>query len=161
MIQDEPSSAPYGWTHCLSLPQAALSIADRASDPQVAIDVAATYVLGYRATQSSTPIDPTWAPERPAQSTDGEVVDVVGLEPAAAAATVWHADADQRSRIVGQLVDHAAPHHDAHLAKYTLACLDAARTDPGAAHVFLAAAAHLAAWWHRSDRPSRRPPARR
>jgi hypothetical protein len=57
------------------------------------------------------------------------------------AAAAWHADAEQRTRIVQQLVDHAAPHRDAHLAKYTLACLEAARSDPDAAHLFLAAAA--------------------
>ena len=46
-----------------------------------------------------------------------------------------------------QLVTHAALHGDAHLAKYTLACLDAARDDPGARRLYLAAAAHLAGWW--------------
>ena len=45
----------------------------------------------------------------------------------------------------------AALHHDAHLVKYTLACLDAAGADPDAARLFLAAAAFLSAWWRRAD----------
>jgi hypothetical protein len=148
MLQDEPSNAPYGWSHCLTLPQAALAMADRTSNPQMAIDVAATYVLGFRATQSTTPIDVRWVPDRPSHDRlDG----VIGLDPSVAAATAWHAGPEQRGRVVQQLIDHAAPHHDAHLAKYTLACLDAARADADAAHLYLAAAAYLAAWWHRHD----------
>jgi hypothetical protein len=146
MLQDEPSNAPYGWSHCLTLPQAALAIADRASDPQLAIDVAATYVLGFRATQSTTPIDPTWTPDRPTPDCA-----VIEPPPAIAAGAAWHVGREQRDRIVQQLIDHAAPHPDAHLAKYTLACLDAARSDPDVTHLYLAAAAYLAAWWHRHD----------
>jgi hypothetical protein len=51
------------------------------------------------------------------------------------------------------LATAAAVHHDAHRVKYTLACLEAAGDDPGAAPLYLAAAAHLNAWWeaHRDD----------
>lgn len=45
------------------------------------------------------------------------------------------------------LAAHAAAHPDAHLAKYTLACLEAAAADPEAADLFVAAAAYLARWW--------------
>ena len=37
--------------------------------------------------------------------------------------------------------------HDAHLVKYTLACLDAMAADPPAARLYLAAAATLLAFW--------------
>jgi hypothetical protein len=147
MLQDEPTNAPYGWTHCLTLPQATLAVAHRSSDAQRAIDVAATYVLGYRATQSSGPIDPRWEPDPPSRFVD----EVMYLDPSAAAATAWHAQPHQRARIAQQLVDHAAPHHDAHLAKYTLACFDAATQDPSNGRLYLAAAAYLAAWWHQHD----------
>ncbi len=148
MLQDEPANAPYGWTHCLTLPQAALAVAERASDPQIAIDVAATYVLGFRATQSSGPIDPAWEPDPPATV---DVREIIGSEPSAAAALAWHATGEQRAHITQQLIDHAAPHHDAHLAKYTLACLDAGAHDSADAHLYLAAAAYLAAWWHHHE----------
>ena len=147
MLQDAPASAPYGWTHCLTLPQATLAVAHLASDAQRAIDVAATYVLGYRATQSSGPIDPSWEPSPPRRF----VAEVTRLDPSAAAATAWHAKPDMRAHIIQQLIDHAAPHHDAHLAKYTLACLDAATQDPANERLFLAAAAYLAAWWRQHD----------
>jgi hypothetical protein len=147
MLQDAPANAPYGWTHCLTLPQATLAVAHRASDAQRAIDVAATYVLGYRATQSSGPIDPSWEPDPPSRFVD----EVTQLDPPAAAATAWHATSSRRVDITQRLIDHAAPHHDAHLAKYTLACLDAAAQDPGNERLFLAAAAYLGAWWRQHD----------
>ena len=126
MLQDAPANAPYGWTHCLTLPQATLAVAHRASEPQRAVDVAATYVLGYRATQSSGPIDPSWEPDPPRRFVD----ELTHLDPSVAAATAWHAEPGRRADITQQLIDHAAPHHDAHLAKYTLACIDAATTGP-------------------------------
>jgi hypothetical protein len=147
MLQDEPTNAPYGWTHSLTLPQATLAVAHLASDAQRAIDVAATYVLGYRATQSSGPIDPSWEPDPPSRFVD----EVTHLDPPAAAATAWHATSSRRVDITQRLIDHAAPHHDAHLAKYTLACLDAAAQDPANERLFLAAAAYLASWWRHHD----------
>jgi hypothetical protein len=148
MIQDEPSNAPYGWSHCLPMPQGALAIAHHSSDLRVAVGVAATYVLGFRATQSSNPIDPAWVPARYEHDPVGPAVE---LDPHVAAATALHAGPEQRTRIVQQLIDHAAPHHDAHLAKYTLACLDAGALDGEQTHLYLAAATYLAAWWQRSD----------
>jgi hypothetical protein len=150
MLQDEPTNAPYGWTHCLTLPQATLAVAHRASDAQRAVDVAATYVLGFRATQSSGQIDPRWEPA----PTDRFADEVTHLEPSAAASTAWHAKPEQRGHITQQLIDHAAPHHDAHLAKYTLACIDAGTHDPAHHHLYLAAAAYLAAWWRHREHTS-------
>ncbi len=63
MLQDDPEHAPYGWTHCLTMPQATLDVAHRLPDPVRSIAVAATYVCGFRGTLSTTPIDPTWEPE--------------------------------------------------------------------------------------------------
>src|SRR5689334_20398382 len=51
MLQDAPAAAPYQWTHCLTLPQAALAAVDAGADPERAVAVAATYVLGFRAVQ--------------------------------------------------------------------------------------------------------------
>jgi hypothetical protein len=147
MLQDDPANAPYGWTHCLTLPAAALAIGDRSDNPQRAVDVAATFVLGFRATQSSTAIDSEWAPEPPQRF----VAEVERLDPGTAAAMTWHADTGTRAGIAQRLIDHAATHRDAHLVKYTLACLDAAEHDPSNEHLFLAAAAFLAAWWTEHD----------
>jgi hypothetical protein len=135
MLQDDPASAPYGWTHCLTMPQAVLDLADRGAEPDLAVAVAATYVLGFRSTQGRVAIDPGWTPA-----------------PGSAAHHVWHAPAEELERIIGELAAFGAVHPDAHVAKYTLAGIDAAEADPEAAHLFLAAVAHLHAVWR--DRPT-------
>jgi hypothetical protein len=145
MLQDDPTRAPYGWSHCLSMPQGVLGIADAASDPDAAIAVAATFVLGFRATLGKMDLDPAWRPERPARDHAPFTLD----SPAEAAARVWYAAPDDVPAIVAALATRAAVHADAHLAKYTLACFDAASADPEAALLHLAAAAFLSAWWSR------------
>ncbi len=131
MLQDDPDEAPYGWSHCLTMPHGLLSVAGLARDPQRVLAAGATFVLGFRATQGKVELDPDWRP------TPGE-------DPVARA---WHAGAGERPALAAQLAAHAAAHPDAHLAKYTLACLQLADADPGFAHGYLAAAAHLNAWW--------------
>lgn len=140
MLQDDPANAPYGWSHCLTMPQAALAVTPRTADPRRAVAIAATYVLGFRATQSTTPLDLDWRPGRP--NARGPLLET---ERADAVARAWHTD-DPPS-VERELVTYAAIHHDAHLAKYTLACLHATHADPDAAPLFRAAAAHLAMWW--------------
>jgi hypothetical protein len=143
MLQDTPDAAPYGWSHCLTMPQAVLGLARRgAAGSDQAIAVAATFVLGFRSTQGVVDVDPDCVPA-PVDDTLGALEGT----PADAAAAAWHADVDERSAVVARLASWAAAHEDAHLAKYTLACFDAARDDPPATPLFHAAAAHLNAWW--------------
>ena len=135
MLQDDPRAAPYGWTHCLTMPQAVLVAADHGADPHVAIAVAATYVLGFRATQGKVALEPAWVPP-----------------PGTAVARAWSARGSERRDLVVELATFGATHRDAHVAKYTLACIDAAEGDPDAAHLYLAAAAHLREWWRAAER---------
>jgi hypothetical protein len=143
MLQDDAEASPYGWTHCLSMPQATLGIAGVCAEPWQAVAVAATYVLGFRAVHGREPLDPAWTP--PPGSHDP--IEVLEATPAEAAAAVWHAEPAARPALRARLASRAAAHHDAHLAKYTLACFDAAHSDPDAEPLYLAAAAHLSAWW--------------
>jgi hypothetical protein len=122
MLQDDPAAAPYGWTHCLTMPQAVLNAADHGADPDIAVAVAATYVLGFRATLGRVRIDPEWSPAPGGRS-----------------------DVEEELTVFGAL------HPDAHVAKYTLACFDAAEADPDARPLYLAASAHLHDWWRRAD----------
>jgi hypothetical protein len=140
MLQDNPDAAPYGWTHCLTMPQAVLVAAEHGADPDIAIAVAATYVLGFRATQGRVRIDPSRTPPRDS-----------------AAGAVWWAPDDELPAIVDELVSFGAVHPDAHVAKYTLACLDAAESDPEERRLFLAATARLHDWWKQvpQDTPAR------
>jgi hypothetical protein len=155
MLQDDADQAPYGWSHCLTLPQAALGVAPAATDPADAIAVAATYVLGFRATLGRETLDPGWAPEPLDLVDDADRLDALAGHPDEAAAATWYAPEPIVAPLVARLAGYAAAHPDAHLAKYTVACLDAASADPDAAHLFLAAAAFLGAWWRQlpSDDP--------
>jgi hypothetical protein len=148
MLQDDPAAAPYGWSHCLTMPQATLGVAPLSASPDRAIAVAATYVLGFRSTLRTIALDEAWEP------VPGAPLDADGLleaGPSEAAAAMWHADDEARVGLVRRVATHAALHHDAHLAKYTLACIDAARDDPFAARLFLAAAAYLGGWWRTTE----------
>ena len=130
MLQDDPAAAPYGWTHCLTMPQAVLDMVGLGADADLAVAVAATHVLGFRSTQGKVALDPAWSPE-----------------PGSAAYRAWSADDDELAAVVAELVGFGAVHPDAHVTKYTLAGLDAAATDPEQARLYIAAVAHLQAWW--------------
>ncbi|MEO7428223.1 MAG: hypothetical protein ABIY48_02465, partial [Acidimicrobiales bacterium] len=118
MLQDDPTHAPYGWSHCLTMPQAALGVAASCAEPWHATAVAATYVLTFRAIQGGVALDHTWTPERPVAI---DLAEVLGTDPHRAAATAFHAAPADRPAIRASLASRAAAHHDAHLVKHTLA----------------------------------------
>jgi hypothetical protein len=128
MLQEPPDHAPYGWSHCLTMPQATMRLADVAPH---ATAVAATYVVGFRTALGQVRLDPEWQPE-----------------PDAPEADAWF---EVSPTTAADLAGFALAHHDAHLAKYTLACIDAATHDPAHRHLYLAAAARLAAYWIDAD----------
>jgi hypothetical protein len=142
MLEEPPDHAPYGWSHCLTMPQAVLGLAGRGTSPHTAVAVAATHVVGFRAALGSRALDRSWSPPPPAATDLGEAI---AAGPEQAAATAWHAADDDQ--VVTELATRASLHHDAHLVKYTLACLDAAAADPYQRRLYLASAASLAAWW--------------
>jgi hypothetical protein len=119
MLHDDPSQAPYGWSHCLTMPQGVLSLAGDGVDRRTALAVAATFVVGFRAAHGIRPL--------------GDLSD------GAASSTV---DID-----VASIAGFAILHQDAHLVKYTLACLHAADADPAWRSMYLRAAVYLANWW--------------
>jgi hypothetical protein len=112
MLQEPDEHVPYGWTHCLTMPQATARLADVSPH---AIEVAATYTVGFRAAEGTVTLDPN-----------------------------SHVPAAEDA---GTLAAFAAAHEDAHLAKYVLACVDAATHDPAMRQLYLAAATRLANWW--------------
>jgi hypothetical protein len=116
MIHDEPAHAPYGWSHCLTMPQAVMDLAGRGMSARTGLAVAATHVAGFRAALSTVALA---EPSNPG----GAVPDL------------------------DQLATFAALHHDAHLVKYTLACMQAADADEEMRPLYLHAAKHLADWW--------------
>lgn len=117
MLLDDPEHAPYGWSHCLTLPQAVLGLRASSSDPDRALAIAATQVMAFRSGLSAGPL---------------AAFDQRDHQPSMSAAAITTA---------------AATSHDAHVVKYTLACLDAALADPEASSLYLAAAEHLLNVW--------------
>lgn len=148
MLQDDPAHAPYGWSHALTMPQATLGVAHACADPRDAVAVAATWLLGFRATLGRIRLEPAWTPALPAPS---DAIAALEGGPEEAVAAAWHASPAVEPQVVEALATRAALHHDAHLVKYTLACLDARRADPAYGRLHLAAAAFLSAWWRRAD----------
>ena len=116
MLHDDPSQAPYGWTHALTMPQAVLSLAGVGVSPRTALAVAGTFALGFRLALGTVELPRVIEPPVTVAST-----------PEVAAA--------------------AARHEDAHLVKFTLACIHAAAADPEFEGLYLNAAARLIEWW--------------
>jgi len=148
MLQDDPAHAPYGWSHCLTMPQGVLSPAVDDPHRRGAVAVAATYVAGFRAALGSARLDPRFVPEPVATA---DLVEAVADSPLAAAAVAWHAPPTARDDVATTLATVASAHHDAHLVKYTLSCLRAAAYDPDHTSLYLASAAYLAGWWAEHD----------
>ena len=144
MLQEPPDHAPYGWSHCLTMPQAVMGLAGDGATPRTAVAVAATHVVGFRAALGRHQLVAEYAPDRPAIQALGEAI---AAGPAVAAAFVWHAPESDFDEIVTTLATRASLHHDAHLVKYTLACFDAAGADADYRRLYLAASASLVAWW--------------
>jgi hypothetical protein len=115
MLQDDPDRAPYGWTHCLTLPQGLMALAPYTTHTDRLVRIAATFALGFRSTLGKARLDAGWTPS---------------------------ATPD-----VSVLAARAVAHEDAHLVKFTVACLAAAAADPPARPLFLAAAEYLGEWW--------------
>ena len=165
MLAEPETHVPYGWTHCLTLPQAVLGVAGSCANPRAALAVAATYVVGFRAAFAAEPlvadVRRTGAAPRPRD----RVAIQAGRGGRGRLARGPMADAD----IVTELASRAAVHVDAHFVKYTLACIDAAHFDPTHARLYLAAAAAtrlvlgdpVAAIRREPERPRRRPRSRR
>ncbi len=143
MLQEPDEHAPYGWSHALTMSQGVLSLVGAGPDPAHVVAIAATYVVGFRASFARRELIADYRPD-PYDLPWNEALEAGSR---AAAGAVFHADPAERSAIVAELAGRAAIHHDAHLAKYTLACIDAMESDPEAATIYLAAAAHLHGVW--------------
>ena len=143
MLQGPGEHAPYGWTHCLTLSQAAHAQGHDVPDPAQATAVAAAYVVAHWTCLAKSAFDPDWEPPHVGTS----FADAVESGPKVAAGAAWHASEAEPSDIRERLASMASAAHDAHHVKYTVACLRAEAIDPQARRLFLAAAAYLSGWW--------------
>ena len=143
MVMGPSEHAPYGWSHCLTMSQAALEIAPGLHDPSLGIAVAASNAAGFLAALADAPIPSTVELDHPG----GTFASAVAGGMTSAAGRAFHATDAEFVGIRTEIVTAACARHDAHLVKYTLACLDAMVADPAAARLYLAAAAALLAYW--------------
>ena len=143
MLMGPVEHVPFGWSHTLTMPQAALAVGRSIANPQLAVDVAGTYVVGMIAALATAPIPTEVSLPDPGGEFDGALRQ--GRD--AAAGWVWHAPAGALVGLPGELATRASARHDAHIVKYTLACLDQVAADPEAARLYLAAAAGLLGFW--------------
>ena len=106
MLVEPPDHAPYGWTHCLTMPQAVLGIADVLDDPRTAVAVAATYVVGFRAAHAQRPLIESRPPDP-----EIDLTSAIEAGPDIAAAAAWNAPTPSVERVITELVDarRAAP----------------------------------------------------
>lgn len=144
MIEEGPREAKYGWSHCLTLPHAVWEISHLVPDRAFALRVAATYVAGMRAAigrkgrlKAAPKLSRTPPP----------LAQALLRSPQVAAAAGWSARDTDGASPFRDLVSQAAIRPDAHLVKYSLAAWDASQRDPGAAPIYQAGAAFLAALW--------------
>ena len=143
MLGEPPTHSAYGWTHALTMSQAAIGIARSCDRPSRALATAATYVMGFRASLAVNPLIDGFEPDR----VNSSLSEAFSNGPDTAAAAAWHFPTERRAELITHLATSAAAHPDAHQAKYTLACLDAIGDDPQSARLYLTAAAKLAGYW--------------
>jgi hypothetical protein len=145
MLQHDASFAKFGWSHCLTLPQAACGLSSFNINRKLALAAALVWITAYRSVLSDRDLDLNWAPARPSGSSSLE--EALRTSPAAAAARVWHAEPDELPLVRQTLATEASIRPDQHLVKYTRACLDLVSFDPQAEKLYLAAAASLCGLW--------------
>ncbi|MDO8362280.1 MAG: hypothetical protein Q7V88_05245 [Actinomycetota bacterium] len=151
MLHEPAEHARYGWTHCLTLPQALLGTTSGTAHADLGLALAATHVAAFRAALGT--------PEGAHRIRGSLVGDANGLinadsavdadaRPDTDSAVDAYARPDADSALGAyELATAAATRHDAHVVKYCLACLDAADDDPVAAGLYLAAARRLLDVW--------------
>jgi len=145
MLQHNAEFAKFGWSHCLTLPQAACGLSSLNIDRKLALAATLVWTTSYRCVMSNRDLDYSWTPQ-PLKGS-ASLLEALQTSTAAATARVWHADAAELPGIKQTLATQASIRTDQHLIKYTRACLDMISFDPAQERLYLAAAAHLCAIW--------------
>lgn len=127
MIVGAEAHVPYGWSHALTLTQGALESIDLLDEPHRGV-LAATYAGSFWAAYGAGP---------------------AALERALAERSRYELDGVEWSPLIAA----ALAAHDAHLVKYTLACVQCAGSDPDARGLYHAAAERLHRWWEANPPP--------
>ncbi|MEM9597089.1 MAG: hypothetical protein AAGD06_22645, partial [Acidobacteriota bacterium] len=146
MLQDDPSRAKFGWSHCLTLPQAACGLSNLGVDPKLGMATTLVWLTAYRSILSRRTLDFGYRP-KPLGSDRPSLREALHSGTAVAASRFWHADPAERPEMFRILASEASIRNDQHLAKYTRACFDMCGFDPEHWRLYLASAAKLCALW--------------
>ena len=149
MLCEPETHAKYGWTHCLTLPQAAWLSASYTQEPLHSMALAGSFVVALRRGLAKQDWNPPQIERRERSADDLHVALRHGPEEAQAVGLEMRPE-EMRAAFAGLAV-MATSRSDAHLVKYTLACIDAAALDPSSDSLYLAAAAKLNALWLRDE----------
>ena len=144
MMLTAETDVEYGWSHCLTLSEAAWGFVDH-GDGTGAI-VALSYVTGF-VSALGFPGWPSLAPTASTRAVGGAVLQqaLASASPEDAVAICLGASEDIAMQAWGEVVSQASDMKDAHLVKYVHAALRCATRKPEAEPVFLAAATRLLA----------------
>jgi hypothetical protein len=145
MLQHSTQHAKFGWSHCLTLPQAACGLSSLNINRKLALASTLVWITSYRSVLSNRDLDFQWSPKKLEGS--ASVSETLQTSPSAAASRVWYADPVELPLIKQTLATQASIRTDQHLIKYTRACFDMVSFDPEYEHLYLAAAAHLCGLW--------------
>ena len=146
MMLTAETDMEYGWSHCLTLSEAAWGFVDRGEDAGAI--VALSYVTGFVAALGF----PGWPSLASAASTQTTGVAafrqaLASPSPEDAVAICLSAQETFAMEAWGEIISQASTLEDAHLVKYVYACLKCASRKPEAEPIFLAAATRLLARW--------------
>lgn len=145
MMLTAKTDMEYGWSHCLTLSEAAWGFVDRGDDTGAI--VALSYVTGFVSALGF----PGWPTVAPAATMKGH--GIAALRRALAsrspedAVAICLGEFEERDAAWCEIASQASAMEDAHLVKYVYAALKSASRKPEAEAIFLAAATRLLARW--------------
>lgn len=143
MLQDTRRQAKFGWSHCLTLPQAACGLSSLNLHRKLGLATTLVWATAYRTILSDKALDFKYRPK----VFRGSLREALETGPDAAAGRFWHADPGEVGDMQRILASEAAVRNDQHLAKYTRACFDLCGFDPQGWRFYHASAATLSAIW--------------
>lgn len=144
MLQDDDRQAKFGWSHCLTLPQAACGLSSLNIHRKLGLATTMVWIMAYRTILSQRRLDFDYQPE---VVTGASLREALYSGPKTAAGRFWHAEKDEIAEMQTLLASEASVRNDLHLAKYTRACLDMCSFDPEHWRLYMASAAKLSALW--------------
>ena len=144
MLQDDLAMAKFGWSHCLTMPQAACGLSSLNIHRKLGLATTMVWIMAYRTILSQRRLDFAYRPEI---VQGASLIEALHSAPDVAASRFWHADPSELNAMRTLLASEAAVRNDQHLAKYTRACFDMCGFDPDHWRLYMAGAAKLCALW--------------